>query len=110
MGEANTTTLDRFGHNQSGGEQLVHTMHTSRHAVRQVYGEGQLGWAGSQRTGLPRRAAFLRLRPRWAVCPVRKFNSPRNPPGPYRATTDSGSSPVPGLTISIHPDSTRIKS
>jgi len=64
MGKAFTTTLDRFGHNQSGGEQLMHAMHTSGHAVRQFYGEGQVGWAAPSARVCPDGEAFLRLLPR----------------------------------------------
>ena len=52
-GNAFAATLDRFGHSRSGGGRLVHTVHISGHAVRRSALKGQLGWAGSGRTGLP---------------------------------------------------------
>jgi hypothetical protein len=43
MGKAFTATLDRFGHTQSGGGQLMHAMHTSGHTVSSSTFKRQLG-------------------------------------------------------------------
>jgi hypothetical protein len=43
MGKAFTATLDRFGHTQSGGGQLMHAMHTSGHTVSSSTLKRQLG-------------------------------------------------------------------
>ncbi|MEY2457766.1 MAG: hypothetical protein QOK06_2903 [Acidimicrobiaceae bacterium] len=42
-GKAFTATLDRFGHPQSGGGQLMHAMHTSGHTLSSSTLKRQLG-------------------------------------------------------------------
>ena len=44
-GKAFTATLDRFGHNRSGGGQLMHAVHTSGHTVSSFSLKRQLGYA-----------------------------------------------------------------
>jgi hypothetical protein len=42
-GKAFTATLDRFGHTQSGGGQLMHATHTSGHTLSSFSLKRQLG-------------------------------------------------------------------
>jgi hypothetical protein len=52
-GKAFTATLDRFGHTQSGGGQLMHAMHTSGHTVSSSTLKRPARLGGAQRTVCP---------------------------------------------------------